>query len=160
MPKAGPLPLAEVKRRDESFPARWFTFCAPGGRCASRMTCGVGPLYHRLGAPVCVGGNFSWPFGVRSEESAFKKGFTPQVTAMLCFSSSRCAPSPSRICSAPPQLPWPCWFTPSAFRPSGCLSRCAACLDGARRCSVEGSTPVSSPLAITSPGSSRSSFPA
>jgi hypothetical protein len=60
----------------------------------------------------------------------------------------------------PPQLPWPCWFTLSAFRPSGRLSRCATCLDGARRCSGEGSVPVSSPSAISPPGSSHSSFPA
>jgi hypothetical protein len=52
--EAGPLPLAEVKRCGESFPARWFTLCAPGGRCAGHMTCGVGPPYHRLGAPMCV----------------------------------------------------------------------------------------------------------
>jgi hypothetical protein len=41
--EARPLPLVEVKRHDESFPARWFAFCAPGGRCSNRMTCGVGP---------------------------------------------------------------------------------------------------------------------
>jgi hypothetical protein len=56
VPEAGPLPLAKMKRHGESFPARRFAFCAPGGRCASRMTCGVGPPYHRLGALVCVGG--------------------------------------------------------------------------------------------------------
>jgi hypothetical protein len=78
---------------------------------------------------------------------------------MPCFSPSRCAPSPSRFCSAPPQLPWPYWFTLSAFRPSGRLSWCAACLDGARRCSVGGFAPSSSPSAISPPGSSRSSFP-
>jgi hypothetical protein len=78
---------------------------------------------------------------------------------MPCFSSSCCAPLPLRFCSAPPQLPWPCWFTPSAFRPNGRLSRCAACLDGARRCSVEGFAPVSSLSAISPPGISHSLFP-
>jgi hypothetical protein len=28
VPEAGPLPLAEMKRRSESFPARRFAFCA------------------------------------------------------------------------------------------------------------------------------------
>jgi hypothetical protein len=104
-------------------------------------------------------GDFSWPFGARSEESPFKKGFISRVAAMSCFSSSCYAPLPSRSCFVPPQLPWPCWFTLSAFRPSGRLSWCAACLDGARRCSVEGFAPASSPSAILPPGSSRSSFP-
>jgi hypothetical protein len=106
------------------------------------MTCGAGPSCHRMGTPVCIRGDFPWRFGARAGESAFKKGFIPRVLAMPCFSPTRCALSPpsslrpfafkvsSLHCRS---LPWPCNLIPSVPRLSGCLTWCAACLDGMRR---------------------------
>jgi hypothetical protein len=74
VPEVGPLPLAEMKRRGGSLPARQFAFCAPGGRCASRMTCGVGPPYHRQGAPECVGGTSCGLSGRDQRNLPLKRG--------------------------------------------------------------------------------------
>jgi hypothetical protein len=100
-----------------------------------------------MGTPVCIGGDFSWRFGARAGESAFKKGFIPRVAAMRCFSPTRCALSPPS--SLRPfafkvstlhcrSLPWPCKLIPSVPRLSGCSTWCATYLDGMRRCLAEG----------------------
>jgi hypothetical protein len=116
---------------------------------------------HRLGDAVCIGGGFSWPFGARAEESTFKKGFIPRVSAMPSLLSHSLCPFASELSTLHRRSSlWPCKFIPSAFRLSGRLTRRAACLDGARRCLVEGSMSAPSPSAILLPGSSRSSFPA
>jgi hypothetical protein len=89
----------------------------------------------------------------RAGKSAFKKGFTPRVVAMSCFSPTRGALSPSSslrlfafkvsaLCRH--SLPWPRDFIPSAPRLSECSKWYTACLDGMRRCSTEGFAPTSS----------------
>jgi hypothetical protein len=114
---------------------------------------------HRLGAPVCFGGDFSWPFGARAEESAFKKGFIPRVAAMPSLLSHSLCPFTSELSALRRRSsPWPCKFILSTFRLSGCLTWRAACLDGARRHLVEGSVSAPSPSAILPLGSSRSLF--
>jgi hypothetical protein len=59
MPEAGPLFLAEMKRRTimgDGSPLAWrfFSF-ALGDQRTSCMTCGTGPPCHRLGTLVCIG---------------------------------------------------------------------------------------------------------
>jgi hypothetical protein len=89
----------------------------------------------------------------RAGKSAFKKGFTPRVVAMSCFSPTRGALSPSSslrlfafkvsaLCRH--SLPWPRDFIPSAPRLSECSKWYTACLDGMRQCSAEGFAPTSS----------------
>jgi hypothetical protein len=167
MPEAGPLFSAEMKRRittgGGSPLAWWFASFAPGDQRTSCMTCGTVPPCHRLGTLVCIEGDFPWHFGARAGESAFKKGFIPRVAAMPCFSPTRCALSPPS--SLRPfafkvsalrrrSLPWPCKFIPSVPRLSGCSTWCVACLDGMRRCSVEGFVPApSSPANLMSESS-------
>jgi hypothetical protein len=83
--------------------ARRFAFCALGDHRASRMTCGAGPPRHRLGAAVCIGGDFSWPFGVRAEESAFKKGVHPSSSSHVFASLPLVVPFRLRaLCFASP----------------------------------------------------------
>jgi hypothetical protein len=79
--EARPLLSTGMKRRGDSLPAWRFAFCALGDHRTSRMTCGAGPPHHRLGALVCIGGDFSWPFKARAEESAFKKGVHPSSSS-------------------------------------------------------------------------------
>jgi hypothetical protein len=74
MPEAGPLLSAKMKRRSDLLLVWQFAFSAFGDQRTSCMTCGAGPPCHWLGTPVCIGGDFSWHFGARAGESAFKKG--------------------------------------------------------------------------------------
>jgi hypothetical protein len=139
--RAEPLPSAGMRRRGDSLLAWRFAFCAPGDKRTSCMTCGAGPSRHRLGTPVCIGGDFRWRFGARAGESIFKKGVIPRVAAVPSLFSHSLCPFASEL-SAPLRL----------------QGLCFAPLDGAPWRSVEGSTPAPSPSVISPPGSSRSSF--
>jgi hypothetical protein len=109
---------------------------------------------------VCIGGDFSWRFGARVGESAFKKGVHPSNSSHALLLSHSLCPFASELSALRRHsLPWLCKFIPSVPRLSGCSTWCAACLDGMRWRSAEGF--VSAPLLTTTspPGSSCSLSP-
>jgi hypothetical protein len=128
VPEAGPQLSVETKRHGDSLLVRKFAFSALGDQRTSCMTCGARPLRHRLGASVCIGGDFSWRFRARAGESTFKKGFIPRVAAMPSLLSHSLCPFASNVSALRRRSsPWPCKFTPSTFRLSGRLTWRTAC---------------------------------
>jgi hypothetical protein len=108
---AGPLLSVGMKRRSDSLLAWRFAFFVPGDQRTSCMTCGAGPPRHRLGTPVCIGGDFLWRFEARARESAFKKGFIPRVAAIPSLLSYSLCPFAFEL-SAPLCLRGLCFASP------------------------------------------------
>jgi hypothetical protein len=116
------------------------------------MTYEAWPPCHRMGTLVRIGGDLARDASGREQGNLpLKKGLTPRVVAMSCFSPTRGVLSPpsslrpfafkvsaSRCCS----FPWPCDFIPSTPRLSKGSKWYTACLDGMRQRSADGFVPA------------------
>jgi hypothetical protein len=151
--------------------ARRFTFSAPGVQHTIRMTRGPGPPCHRLGClgVRCVSPGF--PIASRGTiGSALKRDslcvqqlrfrilsqllrpFAFELSAHLCIRALL-------LCTAATADAMTSLGHPKRFQSEGALNLVRHLLDGARRCTTEGSAPVPLPLAISPPGSSCCSYP-